>query len=117
MSAIDEARYSASIGEFLTLFNRRIGHTVRKGDRCVRVRPPDEDDFQMLKKDPRVLPFLREGSEGEILDARPPFLVRVGADSMMYDEEAFFSTFLRIVPGSEWEVQQKSAWEAQQNHE
>lgn len=102
MTAVDEAKFSEPVAEFLKLFNARVGRSIKKGSRWVRVRPPDDNDFDMAKENPKLLPFMRVGSEGEVLEVDSLVLIRVGANSVMYDLDSFLSTFVRIVAGSEW---------------
>ena len=63
MSAVDEARFSPDIARFLQVFNQRVSPKVSAGTRWVRVRPADDEDFEMVREDSRMLPFVRPGAE------------------------------------------------------
>jgi hypothetical protein len=121
MDAITESRYSKAIGEFASEFNERaVGKPLSsrsEGQRWVRIRPPDEEDFKMVREDPRTMPFTRVGSECIVTDVGFFFVgydrrtciltIQVGKNSLMVASDYFLSTFVRIVDGAEWHSLQR----------
>jgi hypothetical protein len=103
MNAIEEAKHAPAVAAFVRAFNRRCIRRIQKDQTWVRMTPPEQADFDACKQDPRLLPFLRVGSFGEVVDVSQKYItIRIGGDAVMFTQEAFLQTFTRAVAGSEW---------------
>jgi hypothetical protein len=78
---------------------------IRKGP-YVRIRPPTRDEAGDAQKDSRTLKFMRVGVRVEV-DGPPVYEdrlieVRCGGDVVLWSEESFRMTFVRLVDGDEF---------------
>jgi hypothetical protein len=69
----------------------------------VRVRPPNASECDDVRKDRRVLKFLRVGMRVDVTEDGPGYLsVRCGGDTMLWARREFVRTFVRLVEGDEF---------------
>jgi hypothetical protein len=77
----------------------------------VRIRPPSEEELEVQRGDPKMMPFLRVGSLAHVLSCfsggprRTEYIeIRVGSTAATYTLEAFMRTYIKTV---DWTPEQE----------
>jgi hypothetical protein len=103
MDAISESRHADAVRSFVEEFNGRMSRTVKAPSRWVRFVPPVQADFDMVDRDPVLLPFARVGAVVDVWDVTNGFVsAQAGGWTLMYEAGEFLRTFVRAVDPSEW---------------
>lgn len=102
-----EAALSDSVRDFVRRHNGRR-RRPRAGDAWVRVRPHDAEEVRHAVQDPRFMKFASVGAQARIVEivaeSGSPYMdVECGGDRMLWAEEEFLGTFIRIIDGRQWD--------------
>lgn len=114
--AISECDYHGAVEGFCQVVNNRLNWNIKEGSTWVRVKPPSKEELDAIRAGtPQLMPFVRSGSLAKVKSIHYINGVRmvdidIGGDLAQYEVQAFMRAFIQAVDGSEWHLDQMSAF-------